>query len=138
MKKHLLKLFSLTIFTFVLATEIFAQATFGTGPLYVRVGPYGEIRIFTIEGVDTVQHINRISLIAAGNTDQVIDYWNDLEVVLPTELVTSPQLSDYEITGTYDNAYSELPPDFLIEQHVYGWNGESYGLVKCILTNQET
>ncbi len=138
MKKHLLKLFSLAIFTFVLATEILAQATFGTGPLYVRVGQYGEIRIFTIEGVDTVQHINRISLIAAGNTDQVIDYWNDLEVVLPTELVASPQLSDYEITGTYDNSYSELPPDFLIEQHVYGWNGQSYGLVKCILTNQET
>jgi hypothetical protein len=138
MKKYLLSFIGLIVIILGLSTEISAQATFGTGPLYVRVGPYGEIRIFTIEGVDTVQHINRISLIAAGNTDQVIDYWNDLEVVLPTELVASPQLSDYEITGTYDNSYSELPPDFLIEQHAYGWNGQSYGLVKCIVTNQET
>jgi hypothetical protein len=115
-----------------------AQVTFGTGKVNIRVGTYGEIRIFTTEGVDTVQHINRISLLAAGNTDQVIDYWNDLDVQIPTELVASPTLSDFEISGTYNNAYSGLPPNFLIEQNVYGWSDQSFGLVKCVITNQET
>jgi hypothetical protein len=115
-----------------------AQVTFGTGKINIRVGEYGEIRIFTTEGTDTVQHINRISLIAAGNTDQVIDYWNDLDIEVPTELVASPVLSDYEISGTYNNAYSGLPPNFLIEQNVYGWSDQSYGIVKCVITNQES
>ena len=108
------------------------------GKINIRVGEYGEIRIFTTEGVDTVQHINRISLIAAGNTDQVIDYWNDLDIEVPTELVASPTLSDYEVSGTYNNAYSGLPPNFLIEQNVYGWSDQSYIVVKCVITNQET
>lgn len=115
-----------------------AQVTFGTGKMNVRVGLYGEIRIFTTEGVDTVQHINRISLIAAGNTGQVIDYWSDLDVEIPTASVASPILSDYEISGTYNNAYSGLPPNYLIEQHLYGWSNQSYCLAKCVITNQET
>ncbi|MEO8232110.1 MAG: T9SS type A sorting domain-containing protein [Ignavibacteriota bacterium] len=114
-----------------------AQVTFGTGKINVRVGQYGEIRIFTTEGVDTLQHINRISLLAAGNTDQVLDYWKDLEVNVPTALVTSPTISDNEISGTYDNAFSGLPPNFLLEQNVYGWNDQSYCIVKCVVTNQE-
>ncbi len=44
-----------------------AQVTFSNGPLYVRVDSYGAIRFFTIQGTDTLQHINRISLLAAGN-----------------------------------------------------------------------
>ena len=115
-----------------------AQVTFGTGKINVRVDKYGAIRIFTTEGTDTVQHINRISVIAAGNTDQVIEYWNDLEVNIPTALVSSPTLSDYEVTGAYDNVFSGLPPNFLLEQNVYGWTDQAFCVGKCIIKNQET
>jgi len=138
-----MKQYSHIVFAFVLliffAGDIAnAQVTFGTGKINVRVGTYGEIRIFTTEGVDTVQHINRISVLAAGNTNQVIDYWNDLDVAIPTELVASPMLSDYEVSGTYNNAYSGLPPNFLVAQNVYGWNDQSFSIVKWDITNQET
>jgi hypothetical protein len=138
MKKYLQILFASALLLVFVTSVADAQVTFGTGKINIRVGEYGEIRIFTTEGVDTVQHINRISLIAAGNTDQVIDYWNDLDIEVPTELVANPALSDYEISGTYNNAYSGLPPNFLIEQNVYGWSDQSFGLVKCVITNQET
>jgi len=115
-----------------------AQVTFGTGKIYVRGGQYGEIRIFSAEGVDTLQHINRISLIAAGNANQVIDYWNDLDVDVATALVTTPALSDFEISGSYNNSYSGNPPNFLIQQNIYGWKDQSYCIVKCVLTNKET
>ncbi len=138
MKKFLQILFASALLLVFVTSVADAQVTFGTGKINIRVGEYGEIRIFTTEGVDTVQHINRISLIAAGNTNQVIDYWNDLDIQIPTAPVANPALSDYEITGTYNNAYSGLPPNFLIEQHVYGWNDQSFGLVKCVITNQET
>jgi hypothetical protein len=137
MKKYLPILFGLTLFLFGLSTDLLAQATFGTGPLYIRVGPYGEIRIFTVEGTDTLQHINRISVLAAGNPYQVMDYWLDLEVEIETQLVPNPALSDYEVFGAYNNEYSGLPPNFFFEQTVYGWDGQNYIVVKCNITNRE-
>jgi len=138
MKNYLYIVLASVLMLIFLSSIVEAQVTFGTSKINVRVGQYGEIRIFTTEGVDTVQHINRISVLAAGNTDQVIDYWKDLEVNVPTALVTSPTLSDYEISGTYDNTYSVAPPNFLLEQNVYGWNNQSYFLGKCMITNKET
>ena len=130
--------FFICVLIFVLANNFAeAQVTFGTGKINVRVDTYGAIRIFTTEGVDTTQHINRISLIAAGNTDQVIDYWNDLQVNVPTSLVMSPILSDYEISGAYDYTFSGLAPNFLIQQNIYGWSNQAYCIAKCVVTNQE-
>lgn len=137
--KHCFHFFFACVLLFVFVADIVeAQVTFGTGKIYVRSGKYGEIRIFSAEGVDTLQHINRISLIAAGNKDQVIDYWNDLDIEVPTELVANSVLSDYEISGAYNNAYSGLSPNFLIKQNIYSWNNQSYCIVKCEITNQET
>ena len=86
-----------------------------------------------------MQHINRISVIAAGNTDQVIDYWNDLEVNVPTALVASPTLSDYEISGTYDNTYSVAPPNcFTGAKCLWLAIIKVYCVVKCTITNKET
>jgi len=138
MKSYFHIILASTLLLVFVSSIVDAQVTFGTGTIYVRGGEYGEIRIFSAEGVDTLQHINRISLIAAGNTDQVIDYWNDLDIEAPTELVASPILSDYEISGTYNNAYSSLPPNFLIEQHIYGWTNQSFCIIKGIITNQES
>ncbi|QQS35252.1 MAG: T9SS type A sorting domain-containing protein [Ignavibacteriales bacterium] len=138
MKNSLLVLLLMVFFVGIIQQRTIAQVTFGTGTINVRVDDYGAIRIFTTEGVDTLQHINRISLIVAGNQGQVLEYWNDLGWVTETALNPNPTLSDFEVTGVYDNSFSGAPPDFLIEQSVYGWNNESYCLVKCILTNRET
>lgn len=138
MKKLLLSVFAILFVLLVFSEIATAQVTFSNGPLYIRVDAYGAIRIFTIEGVDTVQHINRISFIAAGNEGQVMEYWNDLDVEVPTQLTTNPLLSDYEVKGTYNNSYSGAPPNFLFDQTVYGWNDEKFILVKCIITNNET
>jgi hypothetical protein len=138
MKKYLSILFISSFILLGLSNDLFAQVTFGNGPLYIRVDAYGAIRIFTVEGTDTLQHINRISVLAAGNPFEVMDYWNDLDTEVPTELVANPALSDYEISGSYNNAYSGLPPNFLFEQNVYGWNDQKYIVVKCNITNRES
>ncbi len=138
MKNSLLVLLLTVIIWGVNFQSTNAQVTFGTGTINVRVDDYGAIRIFTTEGVDTLQHINRISLIVAGNEGQVLEYWNDLGIVTETALNPNPTVSDYEVNGVYDNSFSAAPPDFLIDQSVYGWNNESYCLVKCVLTNRET
>jgi len=119
-------------------SELKAQEIFGTGTIDVRVDAYGAVRIWTTEGTDTVQHINRSSVLVAGNPDEVFDYWNDVDVEIPTTLETTPEFGDHEISGTYNNAYSGLPPNVLVEQHVYGWNNESFCIAKMIVTNQES
>lgn len=138
MKSHSHILFTIALLLFFASTIADAQVTFGTGTINVRDGEYGELRIFSTFGADTVQHINRISITVAGNTDQVIDYWNDVGIQVATDLVASPVLSDYEASGVYDNSYSSLPPNFLIAQNVYGWSNQSFCLVKGVITNQET
>lgn len=137
MKKnlHILLASALMFVLFINVAE--AQITFGTGKINVRVDDYGAIRVFTTEGTDTLQHINRISVIAAGNPYEVLDYWNDLDIETEIIAVENPELSDFETYGETNNAFSELPPNFLLSQSVYGWNNESYFLVKCTIKNQE-
>ena len=66
-----------------------------------------------------------------------MDYWKDLDIETEIEAVANPELSDFETAGATNNAYSELPPNFLLVQNVYGWNNESFFLVKCDIKNQE-
>lgn len=138
MKSFTTALFVLLLLSVISTENIYSQAQlYDTGTMQMRVDTYGAMRFWTIEGTDTVQHLNRVNVLVAGNTDQVLDYYNDIDVEVPTTLETNPQLSDYEISGTYNNAFNGLPPNVLVEQHVYGWQGGKYALIKMIVTNNE-
>jgi hypothetical protein len=139
MKSFTTALFVLLLLSVISTENIYSQAQlYDTGTMQMRVDTYGAMRFWTIEGTDTVQHLNRVNVLVAGNTDQVLDYYNDIDVEVPTTLETNPQLSDFEISGTYNNAFSGLPPNVLVEQHVYGWQGGKYALIKMIVTNNES
>ncbi len=139
-----MKTYTMVLFVFLLLSGVFIENNFSqtqiydTGTMQMRVDTYGAMRFWTIEGTDTVQHLNRVNVLVAGEPNQVMDYYIDFEVEVPTTLVSSPVLSDYEISGTYNNAYSGLPPNVSVEQHVYGWQGGKYALIKMIVTNNET
>lgn len=138
MKKYFNILFVSFLFIFLFLNDISAQVAFSTGKMNVRVDEYGAIRIFTIDGIDTIQHINRASFLIAGNENEVMDYWNDVDPQVPTAIVAVPEYGDHEISGTYNNEYQGYPPDVLVEQHVYGWDNENFCLIKMILTNRES
>jgi hypothetical protein len=138
MKNHSLVLFVFVLLLGFLADITFAQAVlFDTGKMQVRADTYGAMRFWTIEGTDTVQHLNRVNPIVAGEPNQVWDYYNDNDVEVPTTLVSSPVLSDYEVSGTYNNAFSGLPPNVWVAQNVYGWQDGNFALVKIVVTNKE-
>ncbi len=139
MKSYTLVLFISLLLSCVFIENNYSQTQyFDTGTMQMRVDTYGAMRFWTIEGTDTVQHLNRVNVLVAGNPNQVLDYYNDVDVEVPTTLVSSPALSDYEVSGTYNNAYSGLAPDVLVEQNVYGWQGGRYALIKMVVTNNET
>lgn len=117
---------------FAIIDVILAQASFVTGPLEVSVNQYGRIRLFDGDGY---RHLQRASILVGTSSSAVFDYTNDSEEYEPTVLVTSPLISDFEIYGAYDNAYSGAPPAVIVKQNTYGWNDESYTIVKFNIQN---
>jgi hypothetical protein len=137
MKSYLQTLILFAVVLCLSGSLLNAQVFFSTGKVKIRVDDYGAIRTFTVDGTDTVQHINRTSVLMAGNPYQVMDYWNDLEAELISEIVAAPEYGDFEIKSIANNTYSNLPPNFLIEEHVYGWQDGNYCLVKANVKNME-
>ena len=138
MKKLLL--FNLFLFTFLFAfngTGI-AQADFNTGNVLFSMDDYGRVEVFTFSGQDTLWQLDRASILVAGNPDEVYDYYNDLDIIDPLIPVVNPVLSDFEAAGTFNNEYSGLPPNIILGENFYGWNGEDCALLKFDVTNNES
>ena len=138
MKKLLLPASFLFLFLCIFNSTLNAQAYFNTGNVIFYIDDFGGIQIFTISGTDTLYQIDRASILVAGKPDEVFDYWNDADIQIPTTLVISPDTSSFEVTGTYNNHYSNLPPNVIVKQNVYGWNGEDCALIKFDVTNNDT
>ena len=134
MKKWLQQLILLVIL--VLSNQsMFAQAEFFTDKMDVYVNAYGRIRIYSLP--DTIKQLERASLLVATAPDAVFDYYNDQDVEDSTTLVSNPTWGDYEIYGAYNNNYSALPPDILLKQYVFGWQTESFIIVKYVVENRD-
>jgi hypothetical protein len=129
MKKFLLFLAAITFIT-----ESYSQASFNTGAMEVNVNAYGRIRLFTPNGT---RHLQRASILVGTSPTAVFDYYNDADELEPTVLVTNPAMSNYEIYGAYDNAYSGLPPAVIVKLNAYGWNSGAYTVVKFNIENDE-
>lgn len=137
MKRLILSLLLILTLVFIEASLLYSQATFDTGTLGVTIGTYGRVRFYTPNSTGIVQ-MERISILVGASSEEVFDYQKDVEVFVPTTLITSPLNSDFEIYGEYDNAYSAAPPDILEKLSVMGWNNASYLLLKFTLVNRET
>ncbi len=132
--KNLLIVFFLSLV--ILYADTFAQASFNTGTVGVTVNTYGRFRIYTPDENGTIQ-VQRLSLLVGMNQNAVFDYTNDAENEEPTTLVSNPQLSDFEITGAFNNTYSNDPPDVFERLNVYGWTNASYAILKFTVKNRE-
>ncbi len=136
MKNLLLLILLISLFT--ANQSVYAQAEFNVSNVIFSIDDFGGIRIFTISGSDTLYQIDRASILVAGNPDEVFDYWNDAGIQVPTTLVNPPETGDFEVTGTYNNHYSNKPPNVIVKQNVYGWNDEACALIKFDVTNNDT
>ncbi len=138
MKKLLLFTWFLFTFLFMVNRTGLAQADFNTGNVLFDLDDYGRLEVFTFSGQDTIWQLDRASILVAGNPDEVYDYYNDLDIIEPMTPVGSPALSDFEAAGTFNNAYSGLPPNIILGENIYGWNGEDCLLIKFDVTNNES
>ncbi|HMN49072.1 MAG TPA: T9SS type A sorting domain-containing protein [Ignavibacteriaceae bacterium] len=119
----------------LLGSDITAQS-FYTGAIGVTQSNGGRTRVFSNNL--TTRELERVSLLVGVSSEAVFDYNQDQDVQVPAATVTSPLLSDFEVTSTINNSYSNLPPNVSASLNIYGWNNEAYIVVKTVVTNNET
>lgn len=138
MRRTLHSLFVIFAFVLIEATSVYGQAIIETGSMGISVNDYGRIRVYTPSYSAGTKQIERISALVGTGQDAVYDYQNDADSEDPSVLVSSPQSSDFEIYGAYNNAYSGAPPDVLVKYNIYSWNNAEYFLLKMTIQNRES
>lgn len=134
MKKSLL--FAILIISGIYFNELFAQS-FETGSIGIEVNVYGRIRVHS-PSIGNLRQIDRSSILIGVGPNEVFDYKKDADTEIQPYNVSSPQKSDFEIFGAFNNAYSNLPPNFLVRLNVYGWQNQPFAICKFTIVNRET
>lgn len=130
---------SITILTLLLFCSLFTfenfSQSFYTGGIGITQSNGGRTRIFSDNL--TTRQIERISILVGVSSSAVFDYNEDQDVEIAAATVSSPLLSDFEVTSTINNSYSGLPPNVLASYNIYGWTNGAYLLVKTTVKNNE-
>jgi hypothetical protein len=136
--RNIFYLFSFVFFILInLFSEIKAQASFNSGTMGVSVNAYGRLSIFLPDNSGPRQ-IERLSVLAGTSAASVFDFHNDAGLLDTTKIISDSLKADYIIYGAYDNSYSNLPPALEQRLYVYGWNNNSYIIIKNVIINKET
>ena len=130
---------TITILTLLLFCSLFIldgfSQSFYTGGIGITQSNGGRTRIFSDNL--TTRQIERISILVGVSSSAVFDYNEDQDVLVNAANVTTPLLSDFELTSTINNSYSNLPPVVEVSYNIYGWNNGAYLLVKATVKNNE-
>lgn len=123
------------LFASIFVMDSLAQS-FYTGGIGVTLSNFGRVRVFSDNL--TTRQVDRSSVLVGVSSSAVFDYTQDAGTVSNAVTVSSPALSDYEVTGTIDNSDSNLPPNVEVKINIYGWNSGPYLLVKMNVKNRES
>jgi hypothetical protein len=134
-----MKIITKLFFSFVLIllfsfTEFNAQS-FDTGTMGVEVNDFGRVRVHS-PAIGTRQ-IDRSSILVGISSSNVFDYGNDADSEVPPTNILTPLLSDYQITGSFNNNVSNAAPDVLVDLNVYGWTNGAYAILQFTVQNLE-
>jgi len=132
--KNFLTFFGVLLISVTLSFDGFTQS-FYTGAIGVTQSNGGRTRIYSDNL--TTRQIERISILVGVSSDDVFDYNEDQDVLISAATVTTPLLSDFEVTSTINNSYSNLPPVVQASYNIYGWNNGAYLLFKATVKNNE-
>ncbi len=132
--KKTITILTLLLFCSLFTLDVFSQS-FYTGGIGITQSNGGRTRIFSDNL--TTRQIERISILVGVSSSAVFDYNEDQDVLVNAANVTTPLLSDFELTSTINNSYSNLPPVVEASYNIYGWNNGAYLLVKTTVKNNE-
>lgn len=133
--KKIVTISALLLFSALFTFDGFTQSFF-TGNIGITQSNGGRTRIYSDNL--TTRQFERISILVGVSTSSVFDYNEDQDSQVPAATVATPLLSDFEVTSTINNSYSNLPPNVQVSYNIYGWNSGSYLLFKATVKNNET
>lgn len=133
MKKSI-TVFIVLLFAYMFTLDGFSQS-FYTNAIGVTQSNGGRTRVYS-DNLTTKQ-FERISILVGVSTSAVFDYNEDQDSQVPAATVVTPLLSDFEVTSTINNSYSNLPPNVQASFNIYGWNNGAYLLFKATVKNNE-
>lgn len=129
----------ITILTVLLFASLFTFDSFSqsyyTGAIGVIQSNGGRTRIYSDNL--TTRVFERISMLVGVSSSAVFDYNEDQNGLVNAATVPSPLLSDFEVTSTINNTYSNLPPNVQLSYNIYGWTNGAYLLFKTTVKNNE-
>ncbi len=118
--------------------DVQAQAEFDTGELGILLQDYGRFRVLTPDlSTDAIRQIDRMSVLVGVSPTEIFTYALDADNETDPTNITPASVGDFELFGAFNNAFSNEPPDVLVETSVYGWENESYVLIKYVVHNEE-
>ena len=132
--KRIFSIIVVFLFVSIFTMDSFAQS-FYTGAIGITQSNGGRTRVFADNL--TTRQLDRVSVLVGVSSSQVFDYNEDQNGLVPAATVSSPSLSDFEVTSTIDNTYSNLPPNVEVAMNIYGWTNDAYLLVKMNVKNNE-
>ncbi|MBZ0199878.1 MAG: T9SS type A sorting domain-containing protein [Ignavibacteriaceae bacterium] len=134
MKNVLYKLIMLLSIVLLLQIDVGAQE-FENGEIGMSLSGAGRVRVFA--PTTTTRQIDRSSIIVTKSPSEVYSYNADADNEDTVRNVVSPQFSDFEIFGSSNNAWSNLPPDVLVKNTILGWNTGGFSIVKFTVVSRE-
>ncbi len=129
----------LTLIGLISIGDVQAQAEFETGEIGVRLGDYGRIRILTPDlSPDALHQLDRVSVIVGVSPTAVYTFSVDADNETDPVSITPAAVGDFELFGAFNNDFSNEPPDVVVDNYIYGWENESFLLIKYVVNNEET
>ncbi|MGE5805077.1 MAG: T9SS type A sorting domain-containing protein [Ignavibacteria bacterium] len=134
--KVISKLYFVILFVLLYIQVLYPQAGFKTGKIEIRVNEFGNIQLWAPLGLQNLLNVYRTSILVGVSPDRVFDYYNDSQNQDTVKLDTLG--GNFRIYGSFNNHFSNFPPEFLIKLEVFGWKNASYALLKFNIRNKDT
>jgi hypothetical protein len=135
---YILRFAAAILFLFIVfQAEIFSQDFFENGEIGVTLSGAGRIRVYK-DSTGAPRQIDRSSILVGTGPNSVFGYNQDAQNEDSVRMIQNPQFSDFEIYGSANNSYANLPPNVLSKANIYGWLTGGFAVVKFTVISRES
>ena len=107
-----------------------------TGNISVDMNPYGGIQLYQPDFQGSLNLYN-LSILVGTSPSTVFDYWQDSGIQDSVVTFSDSLTGLLGLYGSFNNSFSNLPPNVLIKTYITSWSGSSYVLLKYVIINRE-
>src|ERR1035437_3557758 len=100
------------------------------------MNPFGGIQLYQPDFQGSLNLYN-LSILVGTSPSTVFDYWQDSGIQDSVVTFSDSLTGLLGLYGSFNNSFSNLPPNVLIKTYITSWSGSSYVLLKYVIINRE-